>query len=254
MAKTNSISVAVKCPTCGEDITLGVNVSAVDCATPVRAGIRPAGNAFIYQITSDMIEKFIQQKASQFVPGIKVACAPITPKEKRAANSNKCYSFLKIAFSEAALDGNSAKNWYEKIGEAGTRLVPELFNGVVQKYKFDREKVNNWLKNYQQLEYLEKFFGITTEMLETIKDACTPRSIKDKFGATWIWFAAAPEAIIMDMLGEVGEERPAGKVSIMDSTMIAKGQMRYTVYLYPDELPVQEDAYVRQILLGGEKK
>lgn len=252
----NEMKFGAVCPTCGTSMELSASVNPIECASPVRAGINPAGVAYIYQITSDQIESFIQRKARQFVPDIKVVCTPITPKEPKNPNARherKRYAFIKVAFSDAALQQNNCASWYEKIAENGIRMVPELFGKVVSKYKFDRDTVSKWLKDYRFMEYLEAFFGITGDILEEIKDGTVPKMINGNDGSRWIYFAAAPEKIIMDMLSEVGTESPAGRMEIVGTTVIAKGQISYTVNIYPNEIPIMENSHVRSILMGDQK-
>lgn len=245
------ITLSAACPTCGSTVTMESVVSAAETAPTVRCGLRPAGVAYIYQITSDQIEVFIQKKARSFVPDIKVVCTPITGKDSK--KTTRKYAFMKIAFSDAAIACNKDASWYEKLGEGNIRMVPELFGKVVQKYKFNRDTVSKWLKDYRYTEYLETFLGITTPMLEDIKEYSTPKMIKGNDGSTWITFAAAPENIIHDMLSDIDADHPCGKLEIVDTQIISKGQVSYTIHVYPNELPVAENAAVRSILLGDNK-
>lgn len=251
----NEVTFEISCPHCAKGVRVNAPIDPISCAADVRAGIKPAGAAYIYQITSDMIENFIQQKARQFSPDIKVVCTPISTKEPKNPNARKDkkrYAFIKVAFSDAALEQKNG-SWYEKIAESNIRMIPELFATIVSKYKYDRDTVSKWLKDYRFMEYLEAFFGITTDLLEEIKDGTVPKMINGNDGSRWIYFSASPEKIIMDMLSEVGKETPAGRMEITNTTVIAKGQIAYTVNVYPNELPVNENAHVRSILMGDQK-
>lgn len=251
----NEIKFEFNCPKCGTAAAVSATIDPISCAPDVRAALKPVGAAYIYQITSDQIENFIQQKARQFSPDIKVVCTPITTKEPKnpsARKDRKRYAFIKVAFSDAALEQKNG-SWYEKIAESNIRLIPDLFATVVAKYKYDRDTVSKWLKDYRFMEYLEAFFGITGDLLEEIKDGCIPKMLNGNDGSRWIYFAAAPEKVLMDMLSEVKKDSPVGRMEIVNTTVIAKGQIAYTVNVYPNEMPVSENAHVRSILMGDQK-
>ena len=249
----NTIKLKTQCENCGEEIQVSCAIDPTTCANDVKAGIRPNATAYIYNITSDQIGAFIQAKAKQFVPDINVVIQPqITKKSKNPYMDKKRYAYIGVAFSDNALD-NKDSSWYEKIGDSGIRLVPDIFKFLVDKYRYDKKTVEGWLKDYRYMEYLETVFNINSAFLEDIKSKCIPTLAKAADNKNWILFAASPEKIIQDMLTMVQGSSPEGRLEIVDIQEISKGNIAYTVYIYPNEVNVAENAHVRSLLMGDKK-
>lgn len=247
----------VNCPHCSGAVSVSTEINPCSLAPDVRSKIRPVGSPFVYKISSDQIKQFIVQKAAVLCPDVKVEVAPryCEKKRKRENEMHHSYASLRIAFSDNAIERNSDLGWYGKIGEgAGSpRIVKSLFNGLVQEYMYNKRDIEGWLKSYKNLEELEETLGMTEEYIEDLRTYSVPRRVPTNGNESWIIFASAPEKVLADMLTDVSTDKLIGRMQIQDVYKVSKDVVEFVVYVYPQDIQVQENVHVRQILLGEEK-
>lgn len=249
------VNVNAKCPHCQKDLVVTAGLDPVQLAPKVRGNIHPVSSVMIYKITSADIKSFLIDKARKYVPGVKMEVVPryCERKKQRSNEPHGSYASLRIAFSDSVIEKNGDLGWYAKIGEGdGIRVVKSLFDGFIRKFQYNRKDIDEWMKNYKNLEELEDSLGITEAYLNDLRTFATPKAIKAVNGDTWVAFAAAPENVIKDMLTIDGENVPAGRICIQDVTQISKDTVEFLVYVYPEDF-TRENTNVRKILLGEEK-
>lgn len=251
------LTINTDCPHCKKELSVTMDINPCALAPDVRSKMRPVAVPFIYKITSEHIKRFIIEKATSMCPGVKVEVAPryCEKKRKKENEMHRSYASLRIAFSENAIEHNGDNGWFGKIGEGGgnTRVVESLFKKIVMKYMYRKKDIDGWMKSYKTLEELEETLGMTEEYIADIRDYSTPRRVPTTGEEDWVIFAAAPEKVIADMLTDVTTDNLFGRMQIQDVYKINKDVVEFLVYVYPQEIQIQENSHVRQILLGEEK-
>lgn len=251
------------CPHCGKDIILNIPVDhgsdPCDLAPVLAAdGLRPAGNIFVYKISSEQIKAFLLDKIRQYSANAKLELVPkYCERKKRKENEpHHSYASFRVAFSEDLVKKSDDGGWFSKLGDgAGGRIqfIDTKLDELVARYQYKKRDIDRWLKSYKNLEELENAFGMTEAYIADLRNFSTPQRIKSTDRKDWIIFAASPEAIIRDMLMDGGTHQPIGRMTIMDVYPISKEVVEFTVYVQPKEIDVAENRHVRQILAGDEK-
>lgn len=258
------------CPNCGEEIELtaeidksmfpedeGSSVNNSNNYANVRSKLKPIGSVDVYRFTSDDIKQFIIQKARQYVPNVNIEVVPRYCEKKRRskAEPHKSYASLRIAFSTHVLEKKGDYGFFEKIAESAgnVRVVNDIFYNIINLYKYDRNQLSKWTKDYKSLEYLEEEFGMTEAYINDLKEYSIPQRITDANNKQWIIFSAAAENVIKDMLTEVKTNSLPGKMQIVDIYPISKDIVEFLVYMHPKTMDLKENSHVRQILTGEEK-
>lgn len=253
----SEIQVVAKCPKCGENLKLKVNTSDTISSPKTRSNLEPSGNIFMYRITSEMIKKFVSQKAKQYCPDVKIEVVPrYCEKKRRSQNEpHHAYASFRIAFSEEVVDSGEDNGWFGKIGESvdNVKFQQTIFQNLILKYRYNPKTVDEWLKSYKTMEELEDGLGMSEAYINDIRQYSNPQRIKDQNNNSWVIFAAAGENIIKDMLTDPVTNTVAGRIEIHDVYQIDKDVVEYIIYLHPQEIEYKENAHVRQILLGKEK-
>ena len=243
----------VDCPYCSKEFNVELpDSSGVTESKRVRALLKPVGTVHVYRITTDEIKAFVQQKANFYREGISVE-ATVRYCERKNSNPHRGYAFLKIAFNENALERNQKAGWFEKIGENSdnVRFINDIFVGLVKKYSFDKDGIDDLLSNYKRLEKVEEMFGLTEAILTEIRELAIPkRVISNSAGENWIMFAARAEKIIEDMLEDPATDKVDGSIEIHDVHPISKDNIEFIVYVHPKEMKASENPYIRKILSG----
>lgn len=253
------ISRITQCPLCSKDISVSMNVPSnpLELAPAVYGEIAPIGSIYVYKISSEEIKNFIVKKAKCLVPDVKVEVAPryCEKKRRRDTDPRHSYASLRIAFSDNVVEQSTDLGWYGKIGEStgNVHIIKSLFKEIIERYQYDRKKVDEWLKSYKTLEELEEGLGMTEAYIEDIRMYCSPRRVQTNTNESWIFFAAAAESVIQDMLTEVTTNKIAGRMHIQDVYPISKEVVEFIVYINPSEMRLRENPHVRQILMGEEK-
>lgn len=250
------VEIGTKCNDCGAELKL--SVSPEDIAPDVASGLKPVSSILMYRITSEDIKKFITDVSRKHVPGIKVEVVPRYCEKKRNKKNepHRSYASLRIAFSDKAIE-KTDDGWYAKIGEGGSRVpvVESLMKNVINRYRYNRKDIDQWLSSYKNLEELEDTLGMTENFINDIKEYATPRGIPTNSDETWVIFSAAPENVIAHMLEDPNNHhKPIGRIQIQDVYPISKDVVEFLIYVYPSDLTMKEDPIVRKILLGEEKE
>lgn len=263
MEKSKDVVLQVTCPTCNDCIDVSTKFSAdpLLLVPPVRGEIYPVEDIVVYKFTSEDLKKFIIKKTHLFVPTAKVEVVPLYCERKRQKRGEPHHSYasLRIAFSTDIVKKNKDMGWYGEIGESSNpRIVKELYNDMIMRYRYDRDKVDAWLKSYKILEELEEGFGMTEAYINEIEKYLTPKRVKvesaDKQKTEqWIFFSAMTEKVIYDFLSDPETDMPHGKVKIQEIYPIMKGVVQFVVYVYPHETDNTENPMVRKIMMGEEK-
>lgn len=249
----------VTCPECGKSMICGVDIptTALPNSPDVRGKINPIGNILVYRITSEEIKQFIIHKARKYVPDAKVEVVPcyIEKKNQKKTEPHRSFAFLRIAFSENVMDTPDENGWFGRIGENNSRvhIVKGLFENIIQMYKFDPKEIDRWMSSYKILEELEETFGLTETYIKFLKEYANPRRVPTNDNQHWIFFSAAANAVIKDMLTEIHTNTPVGRIQIQDIHPISKDICEFIVYVHPEDMKLQENPHVRQIMLGEEK-
>ena len=244
---------AVECPHCQEE--LNVEVPQELLGVPfVRSRIKPIGNIAVYRITSNEIKEFVTKKARFYRPEIQLEVSTHYC-ERKKSNPHRSYAYLKIGFNSAGLEQKEDAGWFERVGEGGAspRILSDIFVGLVQKYKYNKEGLDDLLDNYKKMENLENAFGLTEGILKDIRMYATPRRTKAINGDSWVIFSARAEKVIEDMLENPDNDKVAGRIEIQDIYAISKDQVEFVVYVHPLEMRAQENPYVRKIMMGEAK-
>lgn len=252
-------STQVTCPKCNANIDAVFEIpnDPVFLAPETRGKIKPVGSIFVYRISSDQIKSFIIEKTKKIVPNAKVEVVPRYCEKKRRSETEPHHSYasLRIAFSEDVVEKKDDLGWFGKIGEsgAGTKVVESLYKDIIARYRYNKGEVESWLKNYKSLEKLEESFGMTEAYIADLLNYVTPRRIVTNTKESWIFFSAAAENVISDMLTCYKTNKPAGKIRIQDVYPISKDNVEFLVFVSPNEIEYKENPNVRKILLGEEK-
>lgn len=251
--------IGVTCPECGKQMICEINVptTALPDSPDIRGKIEPVGNILVYRITSEEIKQFIIHKARKYVPDAKIEVVPcyIEKKNQKKTEPHRSFASLRIAFSENVVDHPDENGWFGRIGENSgrVRIVKSLFENLIQMYKFDPKEIDRWTSSYKILEELEETFGMTEAYIKDLKTYSIPRRIKTNDNQYWIFFSAAANAVIRDMLTDVHTNAPIGRIQIQDIHPISKDICEFIVYVHPEDMKLQENPHVRQIMLGEEK-
>lgn len=253
------ITLGTQCPHCQKELVVGTSVptSPMELAPEVRGKINPVGSIFVYRITSEEIKQFIIQKASKFVPDVKVEVVPryCEKKRRRDTDPHRSYASLRIAFSENIIEKKDDLGWYGKIGEStgNVRVVESLFKEIILRYQYQRKEIEGWMKSYKNLEELEDGLGMTEAYINDIRMYSTPQRVQTTNKESWIIFSAAAENVIQDMLTDSSTNKLSGRIQIQDVYPINKEIVEFVVYVNPAEMKLRENPHVRQILMGEEK-
>lgn len=252
-----------KCPNCKTQMPFRIGIDTQDIrmyAPTIRAGANysPDGLIFVYKITSNHIRDFLIEKTHEYVSDAKVVSVPIycENKRKRQDGHHNSYSTIRVAFSkEVSLNPRDRDDWFVNIGTGDGRVQVnrDLFNHVMSPYKYDQRFYNDPLKDYDKMSELEDHHGITEKFLKDLKMYAIPRWVKAAGGEEWIFFSAAPEFIIVDMLTDVTTGKPIGKIVVEDEYLINKDTVEYLVYVHVNEFERKISEHVRAIMLGEEK-
>ncbi len=244
-----------QCPGCSKQYQSVIDVEPVQLAPVTKSNIFPMSNVFIYRITSEQIKHYLIDKARKYSPDIKMEVVPrfIEKKRKKPGEVHGAYASLRIAFSENIIEKNAENGWFGKIGESdNVRIINTIFQNFIKMYDYKKEDLKKIRNDYKKMEDLEETLGITESYLDDLIMFSTPRLIKTATGDNWVFFSAAAEKVIFDMLTISENNELPGRIVIQDIVQISRDSVEYLVYLYPDKL-VQEDPSVRRILLGEEK-
>lgn len=254
------VQVDTVCPNCNTELSVDaeVDTSSIETVPNVRAGIKPISSIQVYRITSEDMAKFITKISKEFVPEAKVIVAPRYCEKKRTHKNepHRSYASLRIAFSDNVINRNNDNGWFGKIGESDATcpVVKSLYEGVIQKYQYNRKDIDKWLSNYKNLEELEENLGMTENYINDIKMYAIPKLIPTNNKERWVIFSAAAENVIAHMLQDPATGKVPGTIQIQDIYPITKDVVEFIVYLHPKEIISKEDPTVRKILLGEEKR
>ena len=244
---------SVECPFCNQELNVELPESVPRDTSKTRALLKPVGNVRVYRITTDEMKAFVQQKANFYKDGIIVE-GGARYFERKNSNPHRGYCYMKLAFNENALENNQQAGWFEKIGESsdGVRFISDIFVGLIQKYGFDRQGLNDLLSNYKRLEKVEEMFGLTEDALREIREFVTPKRIlaSKSSGGNWIMFSARAEKIIEDMLENPDTDKVEGSIEIHDVHPLTKENIEFVVYVHPKEMRASENPYIRKSLSG----
>jgi len=251
----------VKCPYCEKAIAVE-NMGDVPFT---RARLTPRNVIKVYNINTDEMKEFIQQKLTQLKEGTKVDLVatfsqPLNREKKRKKKSNdfekvKGRGNIRIAFSHHIIEGGEKQDWFLKAGENESHptIVNTILKNVIEKYSYDRKEIGDALKNYSEMERLETKYGITEEFLRDIYNFCIPKAVSANAGGDlWVLFSAMPEKIIADMLEDPESDDPNsnGLIEIVDVCPVSSGVLEYVVYLHPIDVKREENIFVRKLLMG----
>ncbi|MCM1439521.1 MAG: hypothetical protein NC131_10035 [Roseburia sp.] len=253
-----TVNVNSDCPHCGKAITTTIELPDGAAPPSVRcAGLKPVGNMYVYKISSELIKTYLTEKVREIVPTAKLELAPryCEKKKRRETDPHRAYAALTIALSDDVAKNSADGTWFSKIGDDNSHvtLVDSMFTNIVSKIRFDPKEVSKWLDDYKILEDLEEAFGMNETYINELKKLSVPQRVCGQDRKPWIFFAAAPEKIIRDMLTDPDTNRVPGKVQIVDTYSVSKDVVEYIVHLYPNEMELQENRYVRAILMGDVK-
>lgn len=251
-----------QCPFCHKDIILNIPRPDDPCElAPVLAAdkLRPVSNIYVYKISSDQIKEFVLNKVREYSPNASMELVSKYCERKRTKKNEPRHSYasFRIAFSEDVIKkDNSDGSWFASLGESesgGISYVNSKLGELVDRYRYRRRDVDNWLKSYKSMEELENGLGMTEVFISDIKKFSTPQRVKTVDHRDWIMFAAEPLSIIKDMLADGETHQPTGAVKIVDVYPISKEVVEFTVHVVSKEVDLKENRHVRQILSGDEK-
>jgi len=251
------INSSIVCGACGEVNDISMEVDLMGFAPKNRSRIMPVGVKFPYRITSKDIENFLIETSRVFVKDVKVEVVPIycEKKKKKSFEPHRSYASLRIAFSHQIIENYEDFGWYGKIGASSDNIkyVNSEMKNLVERYKFNADKVKEWLKDYKVLDNLEEAFGMDEKYILDIKEYIYPKLIKAKNGSVWIAFSAAIEPIIYDMLADKDTKKVDGTIKIEDIYRISNDIIEFSVIQDPYLKEYEENSHVRQIIAGEEK-
>lgn len=250
------INLQSQCPQCSANIELSTDVTKDIFNPSVRSRIQPIGSLDVYKITSDDIKQFVTQKARMYVPEVRVELLPKFISKKRTGRGpNPAFASLKLAFSHDIVDKDDQYAFYENMMniENNVKIVNTVFTNIIGMYKYRKEDIENWLRNYKTMEMLENNFGLTEEYIRDMLEYANPRRIIDQNKNTWIILTASADKILKDMLTDIHTNQTPGKMQIMDIYQISKDITEFLIYMYPQTMNLKENNHIRQILLGEQK-
>ena len=267
---SNEILTKYKCDNCGKEVIIKVpqNTPEPDeqVSTPTKVkqvppikckNLKPVGDIIVYRISSEQIKEHIVELARQYVSDVRIIVAPRYCEKKRKNNNepHRSYASLRIAFSDNIVEQREDYGWYGAVGENGSnvKLHSSIMKHIIDKFKYNRKQIEGWLKNYKALEELEDGLGMTEAYINDIRLYATPQLIKADGKENWIFFSAAPENIIADMLTNPNTGNVQGRIQIQDVYPISKDIVEFVVYVHPTQMKFRENPHVRQILNGEEK-
>lgn len=250
------VKASSKCPNCGTQLGTQLEIDPTQLAPIVRSNLRPSSSIMEYKFTSDEIKQYLIDKARRYVKDVQMEVVPryCEKKRRRRGEARGSFASLRIAFSEDVIEKNAENGWFGKIGEGGnTRVVASLFKNFIQLFQYNKDNLKKIIDNYKYMEELEDTLGITEAYLKDLMMYATPRVVPtNNGGKTWVFFSAAAEKVIADMLTVVETGELPGVIEIHDIIPLSKESVQYVVYVHPGK-DVQEDPTVRKILLGEEK-
>ena len=252
------VNLPFNCNQCGKQLVATVDMDPLKLAPSIRGGSNPVGIRYEYHITSEDIKKFIIEKAHMYVPN---AVLEITPrycerKRRKGYETQKGYASYKIAFSHHVIKDYENNTWYHQLGESSenTLIVESLFKNLIEKWSYNKDYVNKWLKSYKDMERLEESFGMSDQFIEEIKAFRKPKGVKiEDSNDIWVFFMGCPESIIMDYFTNPETNKVPGKIEIAEVKMISKDIIGYTIFINPYSNVKIENPNVRQILAVEEK-
>ena len=247
-------NIEMKCPNCKKD--LNVELSEEMMYPDVRSRIKPTAIIREYRINSNEIAEFISKKAKFFRDDIRTEVA-VRYCEKKKNEQKRSYASFRIAFSEEVTEHKTDNGWFEKIGEneSNVRIINDVFVGMIEKYRFDKKYLDDVLSNYKAMEKLENRLGMSEAYLNDVRHFAIPRRvpIDDGSKSAWIIFSARAEKIIEDMLENPDTNKVDGRIIIKDVIQQSKDIVEFVVHVHPNEITMNENPYVREILLGDKK-
>lgn len=250
------VKASSKCPNCGTQLETQLEIDPTQLAPVVRSGLRPSSSISEYKFTSDEIKKYLIDKARRYVKDVQMEVVPryCEKKRRRRGEARGSFASFRIAFSEDVIERED-NGWFGKIGEGGnTRVVQSLFKNFIKIFQYNKDDLKKIIGNYKYMEELEDSLGITEAYMKDLMMYATPRVVptNNGTGKTWVFFSAAAEKVIADMLTVVETGKLPGVIEIHDIIPLSKESVQYVVYVHPGS-DVQEDPLVRKILLGEEK-
>lgn len=254
MAKIN---VPVTCPGCNKTLQASLDIDPLVLAPTIRGGIRPVGIPYEYNVTSEDIKKFIIDTVHKYSPEAMVKVhTRYCEKKRRQGEPHRSYAFFKIAFSHHIIKDYSRGGWFQQIGESGehVNIIHDVMENLIERWQYDRDYLNAWLKSYKKMEKLEDAFGMSDEFINDLKKFSTPRGIKVQGGNDiWVFFSASSEKILMDYFSNPDTNQLAGKLSVDNPTSVSKDIINYTIKLNPYQVETAINPHVEQILSNEEK-
>jgi hypothetical protein len=248
----------------------------------------PNGIIQVYRITTEHIHEFVTSKVGGFVPGARVEIMPEYC-EKKKSIPKRSYAALMLALSADTLDRTGQSDPFRRMVDVGNnpKFIKGLETAIIERYRFNREALQNIVNSYKRLDEVDEAFGMTEDYVRSlIKWARPIRQESPKTKDIWIMFAARPEAIITDMLTEVevwdintggivkrakltdddryrtlpnGDsmdlfpdrvQNPGGiggRMNIVDVTQISKENVEFTVHLHVNEVHSTENPELRRL-------
>ena len=243
----------IECPECNHEFTIRANT------TPETSSkVTPIGKILVYRITSEEISQFLIQKARLYNPEIRTVAHVKYCERKKAKNEEKrAYASMMIAFTEQALDKAGNITWYERIGQSsmGLKFIDGIQAEFINRYSYDKDALNAIMDNYKSLEELENQRGINEVFLNDIRNYAKPqRVVAPTTKENWILFACRIDKIIEDMLSDPVTDKAPGRIRINHVNQINKDVVEFIVYVTPEEVKMEEDPYVRDLMIGKSKK
>lgn len=246
--------VEMQCPNCKKE--LNVELTEEMLYPKVRSLINPVGIIREYRINSNEIAEFISQKAKFYRADIRTEVG-VRYCEKKKSEPKRSYASFRIAFSEEATEHKTDNGWFEKIGEteSNVRVIRDIFVGMIEKYRFNKNDLDDILSNYKTMEKLENRLGMTEAYLNAVRQFAIPKRvpINDGSNSAWIIFSARAEKIIEDMLENIDTNKVDGRLEIKEVIQLSKDSVEFVVHVHPNEVQMTENPYVREILLGEKK-
>lgn len=262
MDTAKKFNAKLKCVHCGKDFITKMEVEPAALAPNLRGDMRPAGINYEYNVSSDDIKAFIVKTAKQYVPDAHIEIVTrFCEKKKRKDNEpHRSYAAFKIGFSHHVLPNDGEDDsWFRQLGESGSNVmvVKDLWDHLINRWRYDPKFVDDWLKSYKRLEQLEDGLGITEAFINEIKEFNRPRGIKvPGTNDVWVTFMASPEKILNDFFSDPVTGKLAGRISVADIVQVSKPPkevVNYKIFMNPYQVETTENPHVRQILSGNEK-
>ncbi len=214
----------VQCPQCGtmirfdipdevveeiqEDAVAELRETTIE-VPKVRGKIRPDGVIFTYPITSDQLKEHLTELLHEYLPGAMLEVVPMYIEKKAGKNKDRrarSFSALQVAFSEEVINHAAGNSFYGKVGDldgTNVRFVRAIWKNMIEKFMFNRDMINGWIKNYRKLDELEERHGITEKFLEELSIYVTPkRATVAGMTDSWVIVALRVDKIIEHILVE----------------------------------------------------